>query len=93
MDNTKTTYVSTFGYYVIIEIAFIFAMCKNQNKMQKLFKDIVLSTYSIFVVAIIIAIIMLGADSIDGIDPSLDPDFEGLSSPRKQQISYMNKKK
>lgn len=86
MSLSETTYISTFGYFVIIEIAFIFAMCKTQNTTQRLFRDIVLSTYSVFFVAILIALIMLGADSLDGIDPSLDMGFDGLASPKKQKL-------
>ena len=86
MSLSETTFISTFGYFVIIEIAFIFAMCKTQNTTQRLFRDIVLSTYSVFFVAILIALIMLGADSLDGIDPSLDMGFDGLASPKKQKL-------
>ena len=93
ISTSQTTYVSTFGYYVIIEIAFIFAMCKTQYTTQRLFRDVVLSTYSVFVVAIIIALIMLGADSLDGVDPSLDIGFEGLASPKKQKVLNGNIKK
>ena len=81
---SKTTYVSTFGYFVIIEIAFILAMCHQQHTVKHLYRDIVLSTYSVIVVAIIIALIMLGVDSFDG-----DLGFSGsesITSPRKEKV-------
>ncbi len=74
--NTKTTFISTVGFYLIIELAFIFAMLADADNYSEFIRNITLSTYSVFVVAIIIAIILLageGADldfdfSIDGID-------------------------
>ena len=86
MFNSTTTYVSTFGYFVIIEIAFIFAMCKEQHTLKYLFRDIVLSTYSVLVVGVIIALIMLGADSLDGLDMSLDSPSGSFTSPRKRKV-------
>lgn len=91
MFTTETTYISTFGYYVIIEIAFILAMCHHQTTAKHLFRDIVLSTYSVLIVAIIIALIMLGADSLDGIDGIVDIGAEGggIKSPKKQRVSTL----
>lgn len=92
MFNTETTYVSTFGYYMIIEIAFILAMCNHQLTAKHLFRDIVLSTYSVLIVAIIIALIMLGADSLDGLDGiggDIGPEGGGIKSPRKQRVSTL----
>lgn len=91
MFLSKTTYVSTFGYFVIVEIAFILAMCHKQMTAQKLFRDIVLSTYSVFVVAIIIALIMLGADSLDGLDlnPGDGSPFGTIKSPKKQKVAVL----
>ena len=77
--NSVTTFVSTFGYYVIIEIAFIFAMCKGQKNIKEVFRDIVTSTFTVLVVAIIIALIMLECD-LDGIDGA---DFGGEITKRK----------
>ena len=64
---TKTTFMSTFGYYMIIEIAFTFAMFVEVQNNKQLFRNIVLSTFSVVIVGIIIAIIMAGGDlDIDG---------------------------
>ena len=68
--TTKTTYISTFGYYMIIEMSFIFALCSECENMKELIKSLTLSTYSVFVVAIFIILAMSdGSDfSIDGIE-------------------------
>ena len=68
---TKTTYVSTFGFYMIVEIAFIFAMCKRTESLEELIRNITLSTYSIIAVALLILIMVLAEDGID-IDGSFD---------------------
>ncbi len=84
MAFTKTTYVSTFGYYMIVEIAFMFALCCDAYDMQELIRLLTISTYSVLIVAVIIALMMLGGDGFD-----LDGDiFSGLSvdSPRQKKV-------
>ena len=56
MLNTKTTYVSTFGYYMILELAFIFAMSLEVESKRQLLRNLTLSTYSVFAVAIGVAV-------------------------------------
>ena len=67
--KTETTYVSTFGYYMIIELAFIFAMCLEVSDGEELMRNLTLSTYSVFIVAIIVLVFALiaalGGDSCD----------------------------
>lgn len=67
--NTKTTYVSTLGYYAIIQLGFIFAMSLEAHDREELIRNLTLSTYSVFVVAIIVAVFfiiaMLGGDGLD----------------------------
>ena len=70
---TKTTYVSTFGYYMIIEIAFLFAMFSSTDDEFELFRKVTLSTYSVFVVAIIIVIMLLSGEGGD-----VDFDLSGI---------------
>ncbi len=76
MLTTKTTYVSTFGYYMIIEIAFIFAMCSDISDAPDLVRRLTLSTYSVFAVAVFIAVMMLlgalGGDADCDCDLALD---------------------
>ncbi len=56
---TKTTYVSTFGFYMIIEFAFIFAMSLEVNEPNELIRNLTLSTYSVFGVALIVAVFVI----------------------------------
>lgn len=61
MLNTETTFVSTFGFYMIIELAFIFAMSLEVNTKAELIRNLTLSTYSVFIVAIIAAVVIIAA--------------------------------
>lgn len=61
MLNTETTFVSTFGFYMIIELAFIFAMSLEVNTKEELVRNLTLSTYSVFIVAIIAAVVIIAA--------------------------------
>lgn len=70
---TKTTYVSTFGFYAIVEIAFIFAMCKKTESINDLIRNITLSSYSVIVVAILILIMIVAEDGLD-LDCGFDID-------------------
>ena len=56
--TTRTTFVSTFGYYMLIEFAFIFAMSLDVDSPAELVRNITLSTYSIFAVVIIILVMI-----------------------------------
>lgn len=81
---TKTTFVSTFGYYMIIEMAFIFALCAESKNLTELVRSITISTYSVFIVAIIIILFMSGGDGFDA-------DFSGFSlnekkTPKNQRV-------
>ncbi len=77
---TSTNYLSTYGYYMIIEIGFIFALSVYNENYKSMMKSISFSTFLVIIVAIIIALIML-----DG-----EPDFDiinndfNLMSPKEQ---------
>ena len=63
--KTHTTYLSTFGYYMAIELAFIFAMSLEAQTPDELIRNLTLSTYSVFIVVIIaaaVAAIVVGGD-------------------------------
>ena len=64
--RTETNFVSTVGFYAFIEISFIFAMSFEVNDRDELIRNLTLSTYSVFVVAIIVAVIALMAAAGDG---------------------------
>ena len=64
MIFTKTQFVSTVGYYMIIVVAFIFTLCKDTTHFRTVFKEIAFATFSILVVVLLIAILMMEGDDI-----------------------------
>ena len=74
MLNTKTTYVSTFGYYMAMELAFIFAMSLEVNTSDELIRNLTLSSYSVLVVAVIAAVVVLMAAGGGDCDCDCGPD-------------------
>ncbi len=71
--NTKTDFVSTVGYYAILELSFIFAMSFEVNDRDELIRNLTLSTYSVFVVAAIVAVFaLMAAAGGDGCDCDCD---------------------
>lgn len=79
MLNTETTFVSTCGYYMIIELAFIFAMSLEVNNKEELIRNLALSTYSVFIVAIIAGVVIVAA--LAGGDCDCDCGAEGCCEP------------
>ncbi len=64
---TKTTFLSTFGYYILIELAFVYAVLANSEGKRSLLRDFTLSTYSVFGIAVLmVAIAALCLASGDG---------------------------
>ncbi len=67
--KTKTSFVSTIGYYMLIELAFIYAMSVSADNKGALIRNLTLSTYSVFALAVIVAVFaalaLLGADGGD----------------------------
>ncbi len=83
---TKTTYVSTFGYYMIVEIAFLFALCMQTDSVRELIRVLTLSSFSVFIVAIILLLMICGGDGID-LDGSIFDGFGGgMESPKKKRV-------
>ena len=64
--KTETSYISTFGYYMAIELAFIFAMSLDTENPDELIRNLTLSTYSIFIVVIIAAVVVAVIAGGDG---------------------------
>ncbi len=67
MVKTHTTYVSTFGFYMLFELAFLFAMCLEVGSAEELIRNLAISTLSVFVVAavtiaIVVLVVMSGGD-------------------------------
>ena len=63
--GTKTSFVSTVGFYAIIELSFIFAMSLEVNNNKELIRNLTISTYSVFIVAIVVALFALAASGGD----------------------------
>ena len=70
--TTKTTYVSTFGYYMLIELAFVIAVYAESGSLRELFRAIALSTFSVFGIIVFIAVMMLAASGGGDCDCDLD---------------------
>lgn len=81
--TSKTTFVSTFGYFVIVEISFIFAMCRTHENFEDIFYNVTISSYSVLIVAIIMLLIMLECDSFDGFD--FGGDGSSITSPKEDK--------
>lgn len=79
--TTKTTFISTYGYYMIIELGFVLALSSDTKSKADVLGSITLSTFTIIIVAVIIAAFMLGGD-VD-FDFSSGGFFE-LKSPKEQ---------
>ncbi len=71
--HTETTYVSTFGYYMLIELAFLFAMAREADTPDALLRNLALSTYSVFAAAAIAA----GLAFLAALGGDLDCDCDG----------------
>lgn len=84
MALTDTTFVSTFGYYMIIQIGFLFALCVEADTFSHLLRNLTLSTFSVFVVAALIAIICLAGDGLD-LDFDFDSSFDGGAGKGKRK--------
>lgn len=64
--TTRTTFVSTFGYYMFIEAAFILAMSLKVSTTEELIRNLTLSTYSVFAASVIVLIFAIFAALGDG---------------------------
>ena len=73
---TQTTFVSTFGYYMIIEMGFLIALCFEAQTFSRFLRLLALSTFSIIIVTIIIAVLFVTGEAPDA---DFDVDFSGAS--------------
>lgn len=81
---TKTTWVSTLGYYGLLELGFIMTMSMDGNNKIKLYTSWQVASYTVIVCAVIILIIVLGGDAGDFLS-GIDGDIVGggIASPRQ----------
>lgn len=80
--TTKTTYLSTFGFYSIVNVLFIFAMCRDSRNIRSFIRKMTLSTSGVALVAVIIAVLMLDGD-LDFLD--IGEGLFDIDSPRKKK--------
>ena len=85
---TKTTWVSTLGYYGLLQIGFIISMSMNGSSKLKLYASWQIASYTVAVCAAIILIIALGGDAagdfLDGFSGGgSDGKSRGILSPRQ----------
>lgn len=82
---TTTTWVSTLGYYGILQLSFILGMSFACNDLEDEARALWISSYSIIVCAAIILLMVLGGEGCDGCDGSGDccdcGGGSGLRSP------------
>ena len=79
---TKTTWVSTLGYYGILQLGFIISLSFKCDSRKELYNSFLASSYSVAVCALIILIIVVSdGNALDGLD-FLSGGFDsGVSSP------------
>ncbi len=81
IEHIQTTYLSTFGLYLIIQIPLIIVLCIKSEGNKILFSNILKASFSIFMIALILLIIMFDGDAeIDAIGDSID-----LSNPTENK--------
>lgn len=80
--TTKTTYLSTFGFYSIVNVLFIFAMCRDSRNIRSFVRKMTLSTSGVALVAVTIAVLMLDGD-LDFLD--IGEGLFDIDSPRKKK--------
>ncbi len=83
---TQTTFVSTYGYYMIIEIAFTATFLSESNDFASTVRETTIATYSVVVVAAIIAVMMLsGGDGCDSCCDGGDCGGDGVGGSKKEK--------
>ena len=83
---TKTTWVSTLGYYGILQLGFIISLSFKCDSRKELYNSFLASSYSVAVCALIILLIVLSdGNGLDGIEGLLGGFDSGVSSPLKKK--------
>lgn len=82
---TTTTWVSTLGYYGLLNLGFIMTMSMDGKNKFKLYTSWQVASYTVIVCAIIILLIVLGGDGagdfLDGFSGGGGGDASGIASP------------
>lgn len=80
---TKTSFMSTLGYYSIINISFVICLCINAENFDDVIMNMMIASFSVVLVGIVIALIMLEVE-IDSFD--LDIIDLDLKNPKNEVI-------
>lgn len=83
---TKTTWVSTLGYFGILQLGFSFALLYNSEEQSCTLRSLQIASYSVAICALIILIIALGGDGLDGLDGIGDGLFVGSTGEKEKQV-------
>lgn len=59
---TTTTFVSTFGFYMLVLCAFIYAVVSSSSRLDKIMRALTISAYSVFAVIVIVALTVMSED-------------------------------
>lgn len=89
--GTKTTFVSTVGFYAFIELSFIFAMSLEVNNRDELIRNLTISTYSVLIVAIVVIVVALVMASGEGDCDCSDCDCGGCDCGSSGSDNAKNK--
>ncbi len=91
---TKTTFVSTFGFYMLVMCGFIYSMVSPSADFEELMRALTLSAYSVFIVAIIVAVIAISGEGDFDLDFAADfsADFGSADTKKAKQIKQDNDK-
>ena len=88
---TKTTWVSTLGYFGLLQLGFIISLSFSGRREQQL-NALLVSSYSVLLCALIILVIVMGGD---GMDCDCCDGFGSVDSPvarkKKNQLPPLNK--
>lgn len=80
----RTPYLSTFGYYMIIVWCLSMSMCCGDGN-ENFYNNVLLSSFSVWIVALLILLFMLDSDGAD-LD-LFELSFQSPKSPKNQRIA------
>lgn len=84
---TKTTWVSTLGYFGIIQLAFIMGLSFDTTDNDEQISSYLISSYSVLVCGVVILLLVLSAD-----DCECDLSCDGCGSSKEFSSPIRNKK-
>lgn len=85
---TKTTWVSTLGYFGILQLGFSFALLYKSKDVSCTLRSLQIASFSVVICAVIIALVALGGDGLDGLGDGLDGLFVEPSKKNKKDEQF-----